>query len=311
MPTVSVIVPCYSVTPYVAEAIESILAQSYQDLEIIVINDGCPDSVNLERILAPYRERLRYIRQENVGVSAARNTGIRAAASEFVAFLDADDVWEPHYLAEQMAYLASHPETDVVYPDAVYFGEGPLAGRRFMESCPSAGPVTIASLIQERCCVFISVLARRTALLRAGLFDPAMSRAEDFDFWLRILKTGGRIGYHTRPLVRYRKRNTSLSAESLPMLAGQLHAIGKLEHSASLSGEERSAVQEARSRWQAQSRLAEGKTFLREGDYPAAFRALSAAHEQLPSAKLRAILVLLRVAPPLARFVLKRRESAA
>lgn len=303
MPSVSVIIPAYKVTSYITEAIGSILRQTYQDFEIIIVNDGCPDTANLERELEPYLSRVRYIRQENAGPSGARNTGIRAAAGQRIAFLDADDIWEPEYLAAQTAYLDQHQDIDVVYPDAFYFGEGPLVGRRFMELCPSRGEVTLASLIEERCCVFISVLARRQALLDAGLFDPAMNRAEDFDMWLRVLRSGGRIGYQEIPLARYRKRDTSASVDTRSMIAGQLHALDKLVAGGGLAAEDRSVIEAARNRWRAQSKLESGKKSLLARDYPAALADLSVAGRHISSAKLQATVFLLRVSPPLARWV--------
>lgn len=306
MPTVSVIIPAYQVTTYIAEAVDSILAQSYRDFEIIVVNDGCPDTANLERALAPYLSRIRYIRQENAGPSAARNAGIRAATGEWIALLDADDGWDPEYLASQIGYLDRHPEIDLVYPDAVYFGEGPLVGRRFMEMCPSRGEVTIAGLLEERCCVFISVLARRRTLLDAGLFDPAMRRAEDFDMWLRVLGVGGRIGYQPRVLARYRKRETSASVDTQSMIAGQLYALDKLIAGGRLAEADLAVVNAARRRWRTNAKLESGKRALLNRDYPAALADLSAAGRHAASFKLRMTLFLLRLSPPLARWALVR-----
>lgn len=302
MPTVSVIIPAYRVTAYVAEAIDSVIRQTYQDFEIILVNDGCPDTANLERVLTPYLSRLRYVRQENSGPAMARNTGIHASTGELIAFLDADDIWEPEYLVSQIGYLDQNPAVDVVYPDAVYFGDGPLVGRRFMEYCPSMGEVTVASLIAERCCVFISVLARRKALMRTGLFDPAMKVAEDFDLWLRVVRAGGRIGYQKKPLVRYRKRGTSLSVDVQNMITGRLLVLKKIEADSRLSAEERTVIEEARGRWLAQSKLETGKKLLIQRDYPAALADLSAASRYFSSPKLRAALFLLRFSPPLARW---------
>src|SRR5919198_1434145 len=94
VPAVSVIIPAYRVTQYIAEALDSVLAQTFTDYETIVINDGCPETVALERVLEPYRERIIYLKQENRGPGAARNAGILAARSPLIALLDADDVWE-------------------------------------------------------------------------------------------------------------------------------------------------------------------------------------------------------------------------
>jgi len=140
-PAVSVIMPAYNVSQFISEALESVFAQTFKDYEVIVVNDGSPDTDELLRALAPYRGRIRYIEQENRGVSAARNAAIRAARGHYVAHLDPDDLWEPGYLAAQLAEFARDPSIDVLYPDALIFGDAPEAGRRFMDWCPSSGEV--------------------------------------------------------------------------------------------------------------------------------------------------------------------------
>src|SRR5438132_9051132 len=100
MPIVSVIIPAYNVAPFIGETLTTVFAQSFNDYEVIVINDGSPDTEELERALQPFIDRINYIKQENRGASAARNAGLRAARGEFVAFLDADDLWLSNYLDE-------------------------------------------------------------------------------------------------------------------------------------------------------------------------------------------------------------------
>src|SRR5215216_4005099 len=97
-PTVSVIIPVYNGIQYVSAAIESVLNQVFTDYEVIVINDGSPRTEDLERRLDPFRGEIRYLKQENRGPGGARNTGILAARGEFIAFLDADDYWQPDFL---------------------------------------------------------------------------------------------------------------------------------------------------------------------------------------------------------------------
>src|SRR5262249_43809454 len=92
-PAVSVIIPAYGVTPYIAEALDSVLAQTYTDFELIVVNDGCPDTAALEAVLRPYLDHIVYVKKENGGVSSARNAGIRVARAPLIALLDGDDAW--------------------------------------------------------------------------------------------------------------------------------------------------------------------------------------------------------------------------
>src|SRR5690242_21639427 len=107
-PLVSIIMPAYRVAAYISRALDSILAQTFTDYEIIVVNDGSPDTEELEQVLAPYGERIVYIKQANAGPSGARNTAIRQARGAWLAFLDADDYWEPNFLARQMAFFDQH-----------------------------------------------------------------------------------------------------------------------------------------------------------------------------------------------------------
>jgi glycosyltransferase involved in cell wall biosynthesis len=107
LPLVSVIIPAYKAAAYIHEALGSVFRQTYESFEVILINDGSPDTEEFERAIAPYLDRIVYIRQENRGPSAARNAGIRRARGEYLAFLDSDDVWYPTCLAAQVELALS------------------------------------------------------------------------------------------------------------------------------------------------------------------------------------------------------------
>ena len=125
---VSVIIPAYNSAEFMGETLDSVFAQTYTPVEVIVINDGSRDTPELEQVLQRYSAKnLRYIKQENQGAAAARNTGIRTARGEFVAFLDADDTWLPVFLEKQLELLERTP-ADVVWADALICGDSPLAG---------------------------------------------------------------------------------------------------------------------------------------------------------------------------------------
>ncbi|HVQ37505.1 MAG TPA: glycosyltransferase family 2 protein, partial [Pyrinomonadaceae bacterium] len=117
-PKVSIVMPAYNVSTYIGETLDSVFAQTWTDYEVIVVNDGSPDTVELERALGPYRPRIRYIKQNNLGAGAARNEGLRAAQGEFIAFLDADDLWFPNYLEEQLRFIREN-DYDLVCADAM------------------------------------------------------------------------------------------------------------------------------------------------------------------------------------------------
>ncbi|HKV38097.1 MAG TPA: glycosyltransferase family A protein, partial [Blastocatellia bacterium] len=122
MPRVSVIIPAYNTAPFISQSLDSVLSQSFDDIELIVINDGSPDTPQLESVLGPYMDRIQYIKQENRGLPAARNTGIGRAAGEFLAFLDSDDIWFPDYLEIQVRFLEEHFGVVASITDAVLFG---------------------------------------------------------------------------------------------------------------------------------------------------------------------------------------------
>lgn len=298
-PLVTVVIPTYNTADYTGAAIESVLAQTYASYEIIVVNDGSPDTLQLERVLSRFGDRVRYISQENQGVSAARNTGILAATTPFVAFLDSDDVWEPDYLAVQMAMFDADPSLDAIYPNARIFGDHPHAGRTFMDVCPSDGPVTFEAILTQRCNVFIGMVARRDVLVRAGLFDPALGAAEDFELWLRVVTGGGRMAYHRRPLVRFRKRRGSLSSDPVWMMTQALKAVDKVRRTVTLDERQRIAVERRYREFEAELALAEGKRAFFRLDAEAALRHLQTANATLHSARLSAICAVLRLAPRL------------
>jgi glycosyltransferase involved in cell wall biosynthesis len=298
VPRVSVIVPCYKTSALVAETLRSVFAQTYKDFEVVIVNDGSPDTADLEAAIAPWRSRLTYIHTENCGLAGARNNGIRAARGELIALLDSDDIWEPDYLAVQVRKLDQNSSADIVYPNATIFGDG-LTQNQFPRS---HGDVTFKSLVQERCVVMVSVLARRAALERAGLFDSNLRSCEDFDMWLRCVKTGSRIIYHDEVLVRYRRRPGSLSADEVWMCTNAIRVLHKMRTAVSMSDEERNVLEEALLRFEGKRLFFEGKRAFNEGDTPKAIELLRKSNTYLHSLRILSVVMLLRTMPTVARI---------
>lgn len=296
-PEVSVIIPTYNTTEYIGEALDSVLAQTFQDYEIIVINDGSPDTDELERVLEPYRERIIYLKQENLGVSAARNAGIRVARGTLIAQLDPDDLWEPDYLAFQVEAMHSDPTLDVLYPNGLIFGDGPDAGCKLMDVCASEGEVTFESLVTQRCIVQSYCIARRETFIRVGMYDESLRCSEDFDLWLRIVKQGGRISYHRRVLVRYRRRRGSHTSDPVWLHRHVLKVLDKAEQTMNLTRAERETLEQKRLHYRAMLRFFEGKKAFFDGDAQAAIDGLAEANAFFKSRKTAVVLWLLRFAP--------------
>lgn len=312
-PAVSVIIPAFDVSLYISEALGSVLAQTYTDYEIIVINDGSSDSVELERALEPFREHIVYLKQENRGAAAARNAGLYVARGEFVAFLDADDLWHPDFLASQMSFMEKHGGSDLVYADARLFGESKLAGKTYMETTPSRGDVTFESLITARCNVITSgVVTRRQMVLDAGLFDEGLLRAHDFDLWLRMVRNGARAAYQRRVLLQYRIRTDSLSGDAIQRVERELEAYDKIERHLDLTQGERDLIAGMVQRLNADLRIELGKAALTRREFDVAASQFRDSNRLTRNWKLPFVLFALRISPEmLLRFYLFRRSHGS
>lgn len=307
-PLVSVIIPAYNVSAFIADAVRSALEQTVQDHEVIVVNDGSRDTAELETALGPFRNRITYLVQENRGPSATRNLGIRSARGQYIAMLDADDMWLPYYLEDQLGRAAADPAADVLYGDAEIFGDVPQAGRRFMEFSPSDGEVTFESLVTQRCNVMISALVRRSMLERVGMFDESLRSSEDFELWLRVAHAGGRFNYTRRVLARYRKRSGSLTSDPAWMCRHIVAVLDKCMSGMDLSESERRVASEQRAHFATMARFHEGKRAFFRGDLPAARTALAEANQTMRSVKLSVVLFALRTAPGLVSFLYNVRD---
>ncbi|HSD47781.1 MAG TPA: glycosyltransferase family A protein [Pyrinomonadaceae bacterium] len=298
-PLVSVIVPAYDVADFIGEALDSVLAQTFTDYEIIVVNDGSPDTEKLERALAPYMSRIVYLKQENRGVSAARNTAIAAARGSLLAFLDGDDVWLPNYLEVQVAQILADPTIDVLYPNVQMFGGSSEVGEEFMTICPSSGEVTFERLLLQECNVSNCSIARREAIVRAGGFDESLRSVEDFYLWLSVLKQGGRIAYHRRVLARYRRRPGSLTADPIWLSENILKVLAKVQETMELTPSERATLDAQMQHFHALLKLHEGKRAFFSGDTAGAIDGITEANRFFRNRKFSFTLMMLRVAPRL------------
>jgi len=224
-PLVSVVIPVYQSSPFIVHTLNAVLAQTYTNYEIIVVNDGSPDTELLEQFLKPYLARIRYIKQENLGPSAARNAAILAARGEFVAFLDSDDLWLPHHLQSQVDLLQSNPSLSLVYSNTLMVEEDIPIGKGF-QSDGQKKVVTVETLLTEECTIGTStVVASRQAILETGLFDITLRRCEDFDLWVRMVHRGFRIDYDPGVQTYYRRNRTGLSANRELMMLAQIEVF--------------------------------------------------------------------------------------
>ena len=300
VPAISVIIPAYKAATHIGSALDSVFAQTFTDFEAILVNDGSPDSKEMESVIAPYLPRITYLKQPNQGPSAARNLGIRHARGAFLAFLDADDTWLPEYLAQQMLFLQSDSSLHMVYSDALFLGDTPSSGKTFMELCPSTGPVTFESLLTEQTQVITSgTVVRRQAVIDAGGFDENFRCAEDHDLWLRLAYRGCRIAYQRRALVHHLIRPDSQGSPPGSLIAGEVAVLKKIEREFQLDSNVRSLMAEKLRNAEFLLAWTYGKNSLFAGDHQAAYKFFLQAKALASTPKLRALLLSLRIAPRL------------
>lgn len=221
-PLISVIIPSYNSARFLAESIGSVLAQTYRPLEIVVIDDGSTDATS--EAVAPYANRIRYIRQENRGLAGARNRGIQETRGEFIAFLDADDQWMPEKLARQWKCFCDHPSVPLVHTDTLCWNEDvdeivpqKLGRSDYVGDC-------YRRLFFENYVTPSTVVVRRDCIEMTGLFHDGLPGVEDLDLWLRIARHYP-FGYVDEPLVQYRIHNLNMSKNDLQMRRGELIAL--------------------------------------------------------------------------------------
>jgi glycosyltransferase involved in cell wall biosynthesis len=297
-PKVSIIMPAYNTADLIGGCLQSVFAQTYQDFEAIVVNDGSPDTLELEKVLQPYIERIVYIKQPNKRAAGARNTAIRKARGEFLAFLDSDDEWLPEHLSSQMKLLRDDPTLSMVYANALLAGD-PSGNRKFMDKCPSTGAATFDALIVERCQVSVStVVVRKDAIVRAGLFDESLLRCDDYDMWLRTAFYGAKIGYSRNVQAQLNEgRPGSLGLSRAKMAEACWMILEKADRSLAVSDADHDLIRKRAHEIRSLYLLEEGKCRLKERQFDKARQLFAEANQHFRKPSIGLTVAGLRVAP--------------
>src|ERR1017187_8676124 len=297
-PRVSIIIPSYNTAQLIAACLDSIFAQTFRDFETIVVNDGSPDTPELEKALQPYLDRIVYIKQVNKRAAGARNTAIARARGEFLAFLDSDDTWLPDHLESQMKQFEADPALGLAYANAVLVGD-PTRQIEFMEKCASAGEAGFEALVVERCQIPVStVVARKAAIVKAGGFDEGLARCDDYDMWLRTAFYGGRVGYNRQVQAQLADgRPGSLGVSRAKMAEGYRLILEKADQKLPLNPAQRKLVRDRAAEIRARYLVEEGKNDLSARDFPKARERFAEANHYCRQAKLSLVLFGLKVAP--------------
>ena len=229
--SVSVVIPAYNAKQHISQTIKSILAQTWPADEIIVIDDGSNDGTG--EAIKTFGDKVRYIYQQNQGVSLARNTGIEAAKSEWIAFLDADDEWSPDKLKLQIELLKR--QSHLAWTSANYTRclcekkiTGPLttpqtvkqmlAGKDYYEEFFNAFKANAAGWTG-------TMLIKRNVIIDAGMFDKQFTVAEDLDLWFRIAYDHPQIGYIAEPLATYHLSTAQSLSKTVQNMGAQAEMI--------------------------------------------------------------------------------------
>jgi glycosyltransferase involved in cell wall biosynthesis len=212
-PRIAVVMAAKNYARFLPQAVDSVLAQTFTDWELLIVDDGSTDATR--QVVKPYLKdsRIRYAQSDQLGQSRAKNLGVRLTTAPLVAFLDADDAWMPTKLAEQFAVLESCPQVGVCYTSRLLIDD---AGRRTPmnpQSVPKAysGKVRAEMFTKNFVC-FSSVMVRRLVFDHVGGFDENLDLAIDYDFWLRVAKHY-EFQSIPAPLVLYRTGHGNLSAK--------------------------------------------------------------------------------------------------
>ncbi len=225
MPTVSVIIPTYNRANLVTKAIDSVLEQTFKDLEIIVIDDGSKDQT--QEVLKSYQNKILYLYQENQGRASARNRGLEIAQGKYIAFLDSDDFWKPEKLHRQLHFFEQHPHYGVVATQCiVHVVDENLQTLKYVQGEEVHYELTYEKIFQRPFIKTPSVLIKRQCFEEIGNFNEYYRLLEDIDIWLRLARKY-HIGFINEPLTVYTRGHEKEKRDSLEARINRLQISEK------------------------------------------------------------------------------------
>jgi hypothetical protein len=302
-PSFAIVITAYQAADTVAAAVRSALRQERPAEEVIVVDDGSTDE--LELALRPFADRIELIRQENGGGASARNRGLEATKSDFMAVLDADDEYQPRRLAAIAAAARLRPDLDIVTTDARFVVDGEPGGA-FSDGTPFASE-------DQRLAIFSTCFpggwpaVRRESLEAVGGFDESLRIAYDWDCWLRLILAGSAAGMVDEPLYDYVLRSGSLAAHRVASLWERVRLLEKATINPNLRPSELPSLERAIAWRRSEARREELYTLAQKPDARA--RLLRLATGGGAPARVRAGAVLGAGSPHLLRRLLRRDQA--
>jgi GT2 family glycosyltransferase len=304
-PTFSVLITAYQDADYVADAVASALSQTKPPHEVVVCDDGSTDDI--EGALAPFRDEIVLLRQENRGVASARNAAAAVASGDFLAILDADDIYLPDRLEALGRLAAERPDLEVLTTDAYLEVNGRVVRRAYTPSWTFPVDDQRSEILRRNFVLGLAAV-RREVLLRAGGWDESLRFAEDWDLWVRLLLNGSRLGCVVEPLARYRVREHSLSANQVAMLEGEIKVLEKALRNPRIQPEEDLVARGTIARLGQELAVERLREALRTQAVGVRRRAAAIATERAAPLQTRLKAAAAAVAPRTVGFLLNRRD---
>jgi cellulose synthase/poly-beta-1,6-N-acetylglucosamine synthase-like glycosyltransferase len=305
-PSFSVIIAAYQVADLVSDSVESALTQTLAPREVVVCDDGSTDDI--AEALYPFRDRITLIRKENGGEASAKNVAARAASSEFVVILDADDTFLPERLEALSEFIQERPDLDILTTDAYLDLNGQTVRRCYAEGFRFVVDDQRSGILGNNF-IFGHAAVRRDRLLSVGGFDESIQFATDWECWIRMILAGSRVGLVDEPLAHYRLRLGSLSSQRAHMFAGFIQTLEKTAGAPGLSSAEREVIEHSLARNQHRLLLAEAREALITGSPHARRRALAVVAGSGFGAGTRLKALVAAASPAIAGRVLAGREQ--
>jgi hypothetical protein len=263
---ISIVVPAFNAANTLAETIDSVIAQTVSNFELLIVDDGSTDAtLAIASAYASRDPRVRTQHRANGGISAARNAALAVARGEWLALLDSDDLWAPDYLERQLAIVASHPTAAVVTANVHNLG-GPWHGTPLWPTTTGVATVTLLDMIEKPDSICVMSLFRREVIDRIGGFNERLRSNEDYDFWLRAATAGFEFVKNFSSCGWYRRRPESVSADERKMLAGILVVLGSIRDACAVASPERTAAERQIQRFRRELLIADVKACLIAGE---------------------------------------------
>jgi Glycosyl transferase family 2 len=302
-PSFSVVIAVHNAAGTIAEAIGSVLAQTVAATQLIVSDDGSTDGI--EEAVAPYGDRLTYLRKDRGGVASAWNAALEIAVGDFFAVLGADDVYEPERLEALRELAVARPDLDILCTDVFLERDGDVLGR-FTSDCPFE-VVDQKTAILGRC-FCIAPATRRETLVAAGGFDESLRTGSDWECAIRLIHSGAAAGLVDEPLYRYRVEGKTLTSNRIGTLRDRIFFLERAGSSYELGETEAAALERSLAAQRNALVLTEAEAALRWRAHDARSRALAAARSPGVAFRARASAIAAAVAPRAAGRILERRE---